>query len=79
MRCYHGYFVRVSGGKMRVDEDEDVGKGGREWKGGGQMRPGMRVGVEDNSEKRRRWCYSMVSCAIISRYLGRAIPSSVFM
>jgi hypothetical protein len=42
---YYSDTVGVSRRKVRVYEDEDVRKCLREWKGVGEMRPGVRVRV----------------------------------
>ena len=48
---YYGDFVGVVAGEVGVEEDEDVGDGGGEGKGGVEEGPGVWVGVDDDGEE----------------------------
>ena len=48
---YYGYLVGVVEGEVGVYEDENVGYGGGEGKGGGEEGPCMRVCVDDYCQK----------------------------
>lgn len=51
---YYGDLVAVVDGQVGVYEDEEVGREGWEWESVGEDPPGVRVGVEDDCEERRR-------------------------
>lgn len=52
---YYGDFVAVARGEVRIYEDEDVGEGGGEREGRGEVCPGVGICVEDDCEERWWW------------------------
>ena len=50
----HGDLVGVVDGQVGVDEKKEAGERRGERQGGSQQSPGMRIGIEDDGEKRRR-------------------------